>query len=240
MISAEAPVLFSKACELFIQDLTLRAWDVAVQDNRKVLQKADIAAAIQSCELFDFLEDVVTPSDELQHLSASSSATPIDASPPDADMAVDVTTKHAISPHHAGTASTAASSGDMQSDSKCGSTTTDSAMVDEAMQAQDGDSLNGNGNGNGNGDNIDDGDDGEEDSEALRRPMTNPMKPYSFEAEQPRLMKEMAARQEAAAVANASHNAADSATNSMRQRLLTASGAQEAIQTQVRILFVVL
>ena len=35
MISAEAPVLFSKACELFIKDLTFRAWFYTKINKRK-------------------------------------------------------------------------------------------------------------------------------------------------------------------------------------------------------------
>ncbi len=37
MISAEAPVLFAKACELFILDLTMRAWSKSEENNRKTL-----------------------------------------------------------------------------------------------------------------------------------------------------------------------------------------------------------
>ena len=38
MISAEAPVLFAKACELFILDLTMRAWSNADSNRRRTLQ----------------------------------------------------------------------------------------------------------------------------------------------------------------------------------------------------------
>ena len=34
MISAEAPVLFGKACEMFIHELTMRAW-VHTEDNKR-------------------------------------------------------------------------------------------------------------------------------------------------------------------------------------------------------------
>lgn len=61
MISAEAPVLFSKACELFILDLTLRswAWTTNSSTKRRTLQKNDIACAIQNSLLFDFLQEIV-------------------------------------------------------------------------------------------------------------------------------------------------------------------------------------
>ncbi|ERN09839.1 hypothetical protein AMTRI_Chr06g171470 [Amborella trichopoda] len=59
MISAEAPVLFSKACELFILELTIRSWLHAEENKRRTLQKNDIAAAITRTEIFDFLVDIV-------------------------------------------------------------------------------------------------------------------------------------------------------------------------------------
>ncbi|KAJ8599933.1 hypothetical protein CTAYLR_002793 [Chrysophaeum taylorii] len=59
MISAEAPVLFAKACELFILELTLRSWCYSEQSKRKTLQKEDITAAIHKTDNFDFLVDSV-------------------------------------------------------------------------------------------------------------------------------------------------------------------------------------
>lgn len=38
MISAEAPVLFSKAAEIFITELTLRAWIHTEDNKRRTLQ----------------------------------------------------------------------------------------------------------------------------------------------------------------------------------------------------------
>lgn len=65
MISAEAPVLFAKACEMFILELTLRSWNHAEENKRRTLQKNDIAAAITRTDIFDFLVDIV-PRDELK------------------------------------------------------------------------------------------------------------------------------------------------------------------------------
>ena len=65
MISAEAPILFAKACELFITDLTYRAWFHTNLNKRKTLQKVDIANCISNCDMFDFLVDIV-PRDEFQ------------------------------------------------------------------------------------------------------------------------------------------------------------------------------
>ena len=38
MISAEAPLLFAKACEMFICELTLRAWVHTEENKRRTLQ----------------------------------------------------------------------------------------------------------------------------------------------------------------------------------------------------------
>ncbi|KAL9261588.1 Nuclear transcription factor Y subunit C-1-like protein [Drosera capensis] len=65
MISAEAPVLFAKACELFILELTIRSWLHAEENKRRTLQKNDIAAAITRTDIFDFLVDIV-PRDEMK------------------------------------------------------------------------------------------------------------------------------------------------------------------------------
>ncbi|PHT79800.1 Nuclear transcription factor Y subunit C-3 [Capsicum annuum] len=58
MISAETPVLFAKACEMFIQELTLRSWIHSEENKRRTLQKNDIAAAISRTDTFDFLVDI--------------------------------------------------------------------------------------------------------------------------------------------------------------------------------------
>ncbi|CAG0912562.1 unnamed protein product [Notodromas monacha] len=59
MISAEAPVVFAKAAEIFIHELTLRAWIQAEEGKRRTLQRSDIAQAIAKCDQFDFLIDIV-------------------------------------------------------------------------------------------------------------------------------------------------------------------------------------
>lgn len=63
MISAEAPIFFAKACEMFIVDLTMRSWIHAEENKRRTLQKSDISAAAARTFAFDFLLDVV-PKDE--------------------------------------------------------------------------------------------------------------------------------------------------------------------------------
>ncbi|KRX81631.1 Nuclear transcription factor Y subunit gamma [Trichinella sp. T6] len=59
MISAEAPVLLAKAAQMFIENLTLRAWGHTEENKRKTLQKNDIAMAISKDDQFDFLIDTV-------------------------------------------------------------------------------------------------------------------------------------------------------------------------------------
>ncbi|XP_050356380.1 nuclear transcription factor Y subunit gamma-like isoform X1 [Nymphalis io] len=59
MISAEAPVLFAKAAEIFIHELTLRAWSHTEDNKRRTLQRNDIATAITKSDQFDFLIDIV-------------------------------------------------------------------------------------------------------------------------------------------------------------------------------------
>jgi nuclear transcription factor Y, gamma len=65
MISAEAPVLFAKACEMFILELSLRAWYHTEENKRRTLQRSDIATAISKSDVFDFLIDIV-PRDDVK------------------------------------------------------------------------------------------------------------------------------------------------------------------------------
>mmetsp|Transcript_15990 Transcript_15990/g.34583 ORF Transcript_15990/g.34583 Transcript_15990/m.34583 type:complete len:311 (+) Transcript_15990:61-993(+) len=66
MISAEAPVLFAKACEMFIVELTLRAWAQTEEAKRRTLQRSDISLAIQKTDIFDFLIDIVPREDPIK------------------------------------------------------------------------------------------------------------------------------------------------------------------------------
>ena len=87
------PIIFSKACEskfyhqfdptyshsiccengrlcfispeVFISELTCRAWLVAESHQRRTLQKSDVASAIAHSDMFDFLIDIV-PRDDLE------------------------------------------------------------------------------------------------------------------------------------------------------------------------------
>jgi nuclear transcription factor Y gamma len=70
MISAEAPILFAKGCDVFITELTMRAWLHAEENKRRTLQRSDIAAALGKSDMFDFLIDIV-PRDEATPSAAS-------------------------------------------------------------------------------------------------------------------------------------------------------------------------
>lgn len=59
MISQEAPILVTKACELMVKELTIRAWQHTERSRRRTLQRADIHAAVGEDEIFDFLIDIV-------------------------------------------------------------------------------------------------------------------------------------------------------------------------------------
>ncbi|KAJ7533983.1 hypothetical protein O6H91_13G074100 [Diphasiastrum complanatum] len=59
MVSPEVPVLFSKACEMLIMELTVRSWTHTAMNRRKVVHKNDIATAISRTDIFDFLVEIV-------------------------------------------------------------------------------------------------------------------------------------------------------------------------------------
>lgn len=71
MISAEAPIIFARACEMFVLELTLRAWNHTEENKRRTLQKNDIAAAITRTDIFDFLVDIVPREDLKEDVLAS-------------------------------------------------------------------------------------------------------------------------------------------------------------------------
>ena len=59
MISAETPVIFARACEMFIMDLTIRSTQFAEYDNeRLVLTKKSILDTIKNTDIFDFLMEI--------------------------------------------------------------------------------------------------------------------------------------------------------------------------------------
>jgi histone H3/H4 len=81
MISAEAPILFAKGCDIFITELTMRAWIHAEENKRRTLQRSDIASALAKSDMFDFLIDIV-PREEASSHAKRANAQP--AAPPQA------------------------------------------------------------------------------------------------------------------------------------------------------------
>lgn len=67
MISAEAPILFAKGCDIFITELTMRAWIHAEENKRRTLQRSDIASALAKSDMFDFLIDIVPREEASAH-----------------------------------------------------------------------------------------------------------------------------------------------------------------------------
>uniref|UniRef100_A0A7S1TX41 Core Histone H2A/H2B/H3 domain-containing protein n=2 Tax=Phaeomonas parva TaxID=124430 RepID=A0A7S1TX41_9STRA len=65
MISAEAPIMFAKACEIFIAELTTRSWGHTEENKRRTLQRNDISVAVSKTDTFDFLIDIV-PREEIK------------------------------------------------------------------------------------------------------------------------------------------------------------------------------
>ncbi|KAJ3160144.1 hypothetical protein HDU86_000980 [Geranomyces michiganensis] len=76
MISAEAPMIFSKACEIFILELTMRAWIHTEEHKRRTLQRSDVATAISKSDQYDFLIDIVPREEINKPVSSSKEAAP--------------------------------------------------------------------------------------------------------------------------------------------------------------------
>ncbi|KTW30209.1 hypothetical protein T552_00687 [Pneumocystis carinii B80] len=68
MISTEVPILFAKGCDIFIKELTLRAWFHAKENKRRTIQKSDITNAISKSDMYDFLLDIVSKEEDDESL----------------------------------------------------------------------------------------------------------------------------------------------------------------------------
>ncbi len=75
MISAEAPILFAKGCDIFITELTMRAWIHAEENKRRTLQRSDIASALAKSDMFDFLIDIVPREEAASHAKRNTAQT---------------------------------------------------------------------------------------------------------------------------------------------------------------------
>ncbi|GAA6053639.1 Transcriptional activator HAP5 [Rhodotorula toruloides] len=73
MISSEVTILFEKACQIFIQELTARAHLVSMSAKRRTISRADVAQAVSRSDMFDFLIDIVP---RTERPTASTSHTP--------------------------------------------------------------------------------------------------------------------------------------------------------------------
>ena len=58
-ISGDAPLICSKACELFVQEMTFRAWLSAQESKRRTLQRNDISTSLLRSDQYDFLYDFI-------------------------------------------------------------------------------------------------------------------------------------------------------------------------------------
>lgn len=91
MISAEAPILFAKGCDIFITELTMRAWIHAEENKRRTLQRSDIASALAKSDMFDFLIDIVPREEAASHAkratAQAAAAQPVAPPPGQAQMA---------------------------------------------------------------------------------------------------------------------------------------------------------
>ncbi|KAJ1265680.1 hypothetical protein BS78_08G094200 [Paspalum vaginatum] len=64
MMSFDTPSFLTKACEIFVQEITFRAWMCAMSHNRGIIVDSDIAEAIASTQSYDFLKDVLLDNQE--------------------------------------------------------------------------------------------------------------------------------------------------------------------------------
>lgn len=79
MISAEAPILFAKGCDIFITELTMRAWIHAEENKRRTLQRSDIASALAKSDMFDFLIDIVPREEAASHAKRATAGAAVPA-----------------------------------------------------------------------------------------------------------------------------------------------------------------
>lgn len=99
MISAEAPILFAKGCDIFITELTMRAWIHAEENKRRTLQRSDIASALSKSDMFDFLIDIVPREEAHPHKrSAGNAAVQASATAPPGGMPPSVHAQHQMPP----------------------------------------------------------------------------------------------------------------------------------------------
>ncbi|KAG1853477.1 histone-fold-containing protein [Suillus subalutaceus] len=100
MIAADAPILFCKACEIFISEITARAFIIADSNKRRTLSRADIAKALAKSDQFDFLIDIVPREEGLTGLTQSGTGTGAVAGGSGPSMTNLVAGPSQAAPHH--------------------------------------------------------------------------------------------------------------------------------------------
>lgn len=100
MISAEAPILFAKGCDIFITELTMRAWIHAEENKRRTLQRSDIASALSKSDMFDFLIDIVPREEASTHAKRTQASA--QAAPAQPQMAAPNHGQHPMGADYAG------------------------------------------------------------------------------------------------------------------------------------------
>jgi len=103
MISAEAPILFAKGCDIFITELTMRAWIHAEENKRRTLQRSDIASALAKSDMFDFLIDIVPREEAASQAKRNAQGTgSAQTAGPVASAQSQLPAQHMAAPNHAG------------------------------------------------------------------------------------------------------------------------------------------
>jgi nuclear transcription factor Y gamma len=59
VMTSDIPTFMTKACEIFVQELSIRAWMCACSHNRSIILDSNIAKEIASIKSYDFLNDVL-------------------------------------------------------------------------------------------------------------------------------------------------------------------------------------
>ncbi|OQU83181.1 hypothetical protein SORBI_3005G089101 [Sorghum bicolor] len=79
MTSSDTPPYVTKLCELFIQELAIRAWMCASSHGRYTILESDITEAINSTKPYSFLNGVL-PSDGSSPLLSGNGSSPLGSS----------------------------------------------------------------------------------------------------------------------------------------------------------------
>ncbi|KAI5168702.1 nuclear transcription factor Y, gamma [Pancytospora epiphaga] len=79
MVASEVPIMFSLLAEVFVEELTTRAWMNTNEGKRRILQSPDITAAVKTSQMYDFLIYIVPLSeyDRLELQDSELSTQPI-------------------------------------------------------------------------------------------------------------------------------------------------------------------